>query len=180
MEDQRPETLKHIKNVKQMLKKINEELYYRGRIHDSSKLKSPEQEIFDEYTPKLKNTTYGSEKYKQYLKEMSVALDHHYDNNRHHPEHFSKRWKCDNCNEEYNYSPTECQICSHVNCFTRMGNTTGMNLVDIIEMLCDWKAATLRHADGNLLKSIEINKKRFKMSDELESILLNTVELLDK
>lgn len=54
----------------------------------------------------------------------------------------------------------------------------GMCLLDVVEMLCDWKAATLRHADGDLRKSIEINQRRFGYSDELKQILLNTAERL--
>ena len=50
-----------------------------------------------------------------------------------------------------------------------------MSLLDIIEMLCDWKAATMRRADGDIRKSIEMNQSRFGYSDELKSILLNTV-----
>src|SRR3970040_1780650 len=30
----------------------------------------------------------------------------------------------------------------------------GMSLLDLVEMLLDWKAATLRHADGDIKKSI--------------------------
>lgn len=52
----------------------------------------------------------------------------------------------------------------------------GMNLVDLIEMICDWKAATLRHNNGNMEKSLEINKERFKISDQLMSIMKNTCE----
>lgn len=55
-----------------------------------------------------------------------------------------------------------------------------MNLVDIVEMLCDWKAASLRHHDGNLLKSIEFNAKRFNYDDQLKHILLNTAKLFDE
>lgn len=51
-----------------------------------------------------------------------------------------------------------------------------MTLVDVIEMLCDWKAATLRHDDGNIDKSLEINKERFNVSEQLVSILKNTVD----
>jgi hypothetical protein len=40
----------------------------------------------------------------------------------------------------------------------------------------DWKAATLRHADGDILKSIEINQKRFGYSDDLKEIFKNTVK----
>ena len=47
-----------------------------------------------------------------------------------------------------------------------------------IEMLCDWKAATLRNKNGDIRKSIEINKKRFGMSDQLTNILLNTLEVI--
>lgn len=51
-----------------------------------------------------------------------------------------------------------------------------MTLFDIVEMLCDWKAATERHATGNLHKSIEINTERFKMSPQLAEIFVNTIE----
>lgn len=50
-----------------------------------------------------------------------------------------------------------------------------MSLLDLIEMICDWKAATLRHKNGDLLKSIEQNQQRFGYSDELKQIFLNTV-----
>jgi hypothetical protein len=55
-----------------------------------------------------------------------------------------------------------------------------MTLVDIIEMFCDWKASTLRHNDGNLLKSIEINAERFNMDGQLKQILMNTARMLDE
>lgn len=55
-----------------------------------------------------------------------------------------------------------------------------MNLIDIVEMLCDWKAATLRHNDGDLLRSIEINQKRFGYDDQIKSIFLNTAPYLYK
>ena len=53
-----------------------------------------------------------------------------------------------------------------------------MHLVDVVEMLCDWFAATTKHADGDIYKSIEINQKRFGYSDELKHIFLNTVEFI--
>jgi hypothetical protein len=86
--DSKNDTLGHILNVSQYINIIISELTDRRLFHDVSKLKSPEKEIFDEYTPKLKQTTYGSDEYKQYLDEMKVALKHHYSENRHHPEHF--------------------------------------------------------------------------------------------
>lgn len=50
----------------------------------------------------------------------------------------------------------------------------GMDLFDLMEMLIDWKAAGERTAKGNIFKSIEINKERFGISDQLNNILLNT------
>jgi len=54
----------------------------------------------------------------------------------------------------------------------------GMNLVDIVELLCDFAAAVERHEDGDLMKSIEINKERFGFSDQLTQIFRNTAWLL--
>ena len=54
-----------------------------------------------------------------------------------------------------------------------------MNLVDIIEMFCDWQAAGKRHADGNLRKSIEVNAKKYNISPQLVSIFENSMELFE-
>ena len=52
------------------------------------------------------------------------------------------------------------------------------DLLDLLEMFCDWKAATERHTDGDIEKSIEINAKRFDLSPQLVAILRNTVNRL--
>lgn len=54
-----------------------------------------------------------------------------------------------------------------------------MNLVDLVEMFCDWKAAGERHHNGNILKSIEVNAGRFHISPQLRRVLENTAKLLD-
>lgn len=86
--DSKPDTLLHIKRVSQLLTEVATEFIKRANKHDDSKLESPEKELFDEYTPKLANCTYGSEEYKSFLTELKVALNHHYENNSHHPEHY--------------------------------------------------------------------------------------------
>lgn len=45
------------------------------------------------------------------------------------------------------------------------GGFADMGLLDRIEMLCDWEAASRRHADGNLARSIRQNQERFDYSD---------------
>ena len=41
----------------------------------------------------------------------------------------------------------------------------GMSLLDVVEMLADWKAASERHTNGDILRSLEINRERFGLSD---------------
>lgn len=52
----------------------------------------------------------------------------------------------------------------------------GMTLFDLVEMLMDWKAASERHATGDIRQSVEHNTGRFGLSDQLASILRNTVD----
>jgi hypothetical protein len=54
-----------------------------------------------------------------------------------------------------------------------------MNLIDLVEMICDWKASSMRHENGDIKKSIEINQERFNYDDILKSILLNTINFLE-
>lgn len=56
--------------------------------------------------------------------------------------------------------------------------TKDMSLLDLIEMLIDWKAAGERHADGSIAKSLDHNKGRFGYGDELDLILRNTAKEL--
>jgi len=144
--DSKQETLNHRDVVIDFALLIANELIETVTLHDKSKLHEPELSIFNEFTPKLKGSTYGSDEYKSFLKEMKVALDHHYQTNRHHPEHFEN-------------------------------GIRGMNLVDLSEMFCDWMAATKRHADGDIMRSIEINQERFGYSDDIKEVLKNTALL---
>lgn len=50
-----------------------------------------------------------------------------------------------------------------------------MTLLDLVEMLADWKAATERNKDGNIRKSIDHNAGKYKMSPQLKKIFENTV-----
>ena len=82
------ETQKHIESVRKYIRFMIDKLDNRGVKHDASKLESPEVELFADVTPKLAETTYGSDEYNGFLEKLKPALDHHYASNRHHPEHF--------------------------------------------------------------------------------------------
>lgn len=143
------DTLRHIEAVRNLLDQVVVELLNRGKQHDQTKMENPERQSFMEFTPKLKESTFGSPEYNNFLVEMKPALDHHYRTYRHHPEHNSR-------------------------------GIDDMNLIDIIEMFCDWKASSMRHNDGNILKSIEISRTRFNMSDQLVNIFKNTAVILEQ
>lgn len=145
--DSRDDTLAHIRQVQTCLSDVILDLQVRARDHDASKLVEPEKATFDEYTPKLRDSTYGSDEYKRFLVGMGEGLAHHYKLNDHHPEHFE-------------------------------GGIADMDLIQLTEMLADWKAATMRHADGDLDRSIRQNAERFGYSPELERVLRHTAERL--
>lgn len=146
--DSRADTLMHSLRVGEFMVQAITELMRRAVQHDLSKTQPPEVEHFDRMTPRLATLTYGTPEYTASLAELKPALDHHYANNAHHPEH-------------------------------NPDGVDGMTLMDLVEMLADWKASTERMGGtGDLRRSITINTDRFKLSPQLVSILLNTAEHL--
>jgi len=184
MYESRFKTLRHIETVRNYLNLCVRELLYRQELHDQSKLQSPEVEVFDEYTTRLKDMEYDSLEYRQCLKEMKPAIDHHVSVNRHHPEYFDGQYTCD-CGhrlgpDERGVVADECSRCGkHLRDSTILGSgIRGMNLIDLLEMIVDWHASSMRGKNGNLLESVRINQKRFGYSDELAEILTNTASWL--
>lgn len=141
--DSTADTQEHIDRVRELLKEIHSNLAMRGHFHDASKLEDPEKAAFDVLTPRLKGLSYGSEEYRASLREMQPAIQHHYEHNNHHPEHYKD-------------------------------GITGMSLLDLVEMLCDWKAAGERHTDGDMGKSLAHNQERFGIAPQLQAVLENT------
>jgi len=120
-------------------------LMKRAFLHDLSKYGKHEEPYFRKYVHRLKDVEYGTGHYQSLLSAIKPALEHHYENNSHHPEY-------------------------HENGFD------DMSLLDQIELLCDWKAATRRHKNGSLKNSIEFNSKRFGYSEKTKKALLKTAK----
>lgn len=156
--DSTVDTRDHIDRVRMYMEQVIEDLDHRSTNHDRSKLADPEKAVFDRVTPRLKGLTYGSEEYKVSLAEMGEALNHHYAANSHHPEHYAL------C-ADGTPNPDELKQGAAI---------ARMSLLDLIEMLCDWKAATERHADGSYTKSLLINKERFGIGEQLFSVIVET------
>jgi len=180
-------TYQHIDQVARLLVKVMGELSMRTLSHDRTKLESLEAEIFTKYSCLMRGMTFGSEEYNECKKLMKPALDHHYAHNRHHPNHFNL-WKCGLCEREFTEMSEAgyCPECAPVNkgaieeAKLQHIGINKMNLVDLLEMICDWKASTLLHDDGDIQKSIVSESKRFHISPQLVQILKNTVELLER
>lgn len=187
--DSRVATYEHIHQVQTIMGRVVEDLQRRQLNHDRSKLVSPEVEIFDEFTEKLRGSTYGSDEYKGFLAAMKPGLDHHYAANDHHPEHHPipadpmlERVQAARDEIEFKHIgpwSTDAVTVLDENIASRKSRVRSMSLLDLLEMLCDWKAATMRHADGDIRRSVEINQKRFGYSDELKRILLNTLGVIE-
>jgi len=145
------ETIQHTKKVEEIMFYVISLLEKRAFTHDVSKLYSPEVELFAEQNAKLKYLTYGSPEYDECKLALKPALDHHFREERHHPEHFKN-------------------------------GIADMTLIDIIEMLCDCKASSLRQNNGNLLLSFDGLCEKYNIPKDslLYSVLENTVKMLDE
>jgi len=140
-------TWEHISKVRFFINQMIEALLKRGQDHDESKLHPPEAEAFAEANSEnfLSSVTYGSDEYKEQIRTLLGPALTH---------HYVQ-----NRHHPEHYE----------------NGVDDMSLVDVFEMLADWRAASLRHDDGNILKSIEHNTGRFDLSPQLVQILTNTV-----
>lgn len=148
--DQRFKTLRHIEAVRNYLNLCIKELLGRAEQHDQTKLESPEREAYDELTPRLRGLTYGSPEYKAQFTDGPLGKA-----------------------VAHHYAHNRHHPEHHKN------GIKDMNLIDLVELLCDWKSSSMRHNDGNILKSIEINQARFGYSEDLRLILENTAKWMD-
>lgn len=155
--DARIEIYEHIAKVRGLLLRVVADLLERAQEHDASKFTPPEIEEYFEYTPTLETLEYGSAEERQ-----ARATIEDLGAKRHY--------------ELNRHHPEHFEDGIH-----------GMNLVDLIEVLCDWKVASEFTGYGpyentitpaGLEASIEKNAERFGYGDELKRILLNTAETL--
>lgn len=138
-------TLDHIKQVQFNMNEFAFQLIRRGVIHDASKLEEPEASAFSRLSGNLTTSEYNSKEYHDGIRQLDLnGALSHHYENN--PHH-----------------PEHHQ-----------DGIWDMSLFDIVEMYCDWQAAVLRHENGDLLKSIDLNQERFNMSPQLASIFRRT------
>ena len=142
--DSRKDAYQHKRYVYDvMMLLIIEKLFERAAAHDDSKLKDPEKSCYDKYIPMLKSAKYGTPEYEKIKGNMGEGLKHHFEENRHHPEHFEN-------------------------------GIYGMNLIDLVEMICDWFAASLRSDTPFISGGLDSNVEKYNIPSMLESVIRNT------
>lgn len=119
----------------------------RGASHDQSKLHEPEAGPYERHIPQLKDMVYGSDEYKAAMNQ---------------PE-FKNAIK-------HHYEVND----HHPEHFER--GVYDMNLMQLIEMLVDWKAASERHATRDFARSLDVNQERFGIDGMLMQVLRNTAQ----
>lgn len=164
---------KHIGKVQENMDRAIANLTVRAAHHDESKY-SPEELGLVVAKPSLDATEHGSAEEKAILQGLKKSLEHHYDNNSHHPEYY---WfaSCGACFKDYprERAWSKCDDCGY-DIFKQDGEVDSMTLLDLIEMVCDWKAAGDMSEGGSFAGSVEYGTERFRLSPQLVSILKNT------
>lgn len=88
MYDSKKDTTDHIEKVNHYISMFCSEMIKHAENHDKSKLEDFEKPYFDKFTPRLSKSKYGTQEYMDMLNDMKIALDHHYEKNSHHPQHY--------------------------------------------------------------------------------------------
>lgn len=145
--DSRKDTIKHRLMVCDFANRFCRKLIARAQRHDESKLHEPEKSKFD-----VVGTQKHLERIEYGSKEYQDSLAALGDALKHHYE-----------NNDHHPQHFDNGI-------------DGMNLLQLVEMYLDWCAATKRNKDGDIRKSIELNKKKFGMTEQLYNIFMNTVD----
>lgn len=136
----------HINRVRKWMSAFIAALENRSATHDQSKLE--ENEILGWIQMDQEpRYDYGTLEYTSKKERYSWLFDKHYAANRHHPEYFE----------------------IHKN------KEAEMDLIDLIEMICDWVSYKddIRYTEAS--KLVEVQCDRFGFSEELKQLMINTI-----
>lgn len=150
MADSTQDTLAHRQMVVDFATDFCSDIMDRAERHDESKLHEPEKERFD-----FVGTHQHLSKHQYGSDEYKKSLDYLGPALAHHY-------------EVNDHHPQHFE-----------DGIDGMNLMQFVEMWLDWLAACKRNKNGNIRQSLEVNKDRFGLSEQLYHILLNTADVVE-
>lgn len=138
----------HKDMINHYLSLITTDIINKASVHDDSKLHGDEKKYF---IKSLKDTypssNYLDEEYIESMKQENLSLA-----------------------LKFHYSLNDHHPEHHEN------GIEDMDLVQILEMLVDWKVGGLGIYNGDIFESIQKNKDRFGIDDQLVKILINTAK----
>lgn len=141
-------TINHINVVRENLARFVVQLIQRGEIHDDTKLRDPEKTLLDamEYV----NVNEGNAPYgsPEYIKRTAILKPM--------LKHHYAAWR---------HHPE-----FHPN------GVNSMNLVDIVEVISDWQAASQRNKEPEM--NITAACERYGINEQLKQIFINTAEMM--
>lgn len=136
----------HLTELRRGIQRITQELDRRALAHDLSKFGGDEFSGFARINKAAREHPYGSEEYRAGLRQEKPTIDLHYRRNSHHPEH----------HEVGGVNPA----------IPRYGEVqpraAAMGFLDLIEMVCDWRAAYLGYgSQGTWEENIVRQRERY-------------------
>lgn len=144
---------KHIQCVRNALGYVIDQLQVRADLHDESKFETDELEYYSAYEKLPEGLKFGSDEYKQALKDLNVGVgtpgfSMHSSRNDHHPEY-------------YHY-------------------IEDMGFLAIIEMVADWHGAMRAYGNKqDWMESVNYNISRFDFTVHQIWLIKQVAELLD-
>ena len=143
-------TMRHLETVRNFLNACVRELLLRGEQHDQSKLEPPEVDAYETITHQLR------------VRGLPYGSDE-----------YRAVLRGQQAAIAHHYAHNRHHPEHHAH------GVSDMTLIDLLELLCDWKSSSLRQADGDIYKSLEMKHQQLGYSYELASILKNTVDWLE-
>lgn len=152
------DTRKHQQLVAEKMIACAKKIIDKGMIHDASKFSDIEKDNYIDPVWELaqENIKYGSERYKELIKQMGIGWEHHVAFSDHHPEFF------ETFAVQTNNDPIR-----------------AMDLFALLEMLCDWYAAAKRKGNSAVLP-FENFQKKYNVDEQLMAVLRNTLAMIEE
>lgn len=135
----------HKESIAKYLAKFCAEISFRSSIHDDSKFRKDEFEVYSDNVEEFNKYSWDSPEERRLREKLTPAGVIHRKRNRHHPEYFEN-------------------------------GIDGMNLIDLLEMLCDWRSAAERGPGDSIRKNLPTLQEKYNISPQLLKLLENTLK----
>lgn len=136
---------RHVSHVQELLLLIRQDLERRALVHDRSKLSPEELPGFVRINATARQHPYGSAEYRASLEAERPTVDLHTRSNSHHPEG----------HDAEGLPGTPGMVAGSY------GRAFHMGWLDLIEMVCDWRAAWLAYgSQGTWLENLQKQRAR--------------------